>query len=653
MTVMTFATAHAAARLAFAAIATFSLVACGGGRDASVAVADAMGQDPATAVAKPGDGDTTWIACAAENGRCDFTGIHAVRYGADGHDVVRELAGPVACDNATFGDPIVGTVKSCAYAKAPVPTWTACAVENGRCAFDGTRTVRYGANDRYATRDAQGGVDCSNGVFGDPIVGTVKSCWLLDVTVASVPVANGDPCVALPPLPVLPARYNVVTSFCVDGRCATPDDDTDDTDAIDRAIDASAGTTLVFPPGRYLIKRSLRVKRAGVTLWGPGATIHATNPDDQSIIVEADGVSIYSFRLTAVTQGRGSRAEHTRIAIYGPAGVNPVVHDTVIRDNRIVPAGAPGTDLANSATAAGIFVNAADGFLIAGNTVERTLADGIHLTGGARNGRVVGNTVRETGDDMIAMVSYAYPDPMRNVASTIEAGFAAALEKSLDRDILVANNTLSGNYWGRGIAVVGGRDITIRDNTLQNVPYGAAVLVAREAQSGTFGVRNVLVEHNTVLDEQTLEPPYDVDRKFASNGRTGHGAVEVHASTFVDELSIPALKDGFAVRDVAVRSNRIERSATPAVRAGVGSGTIGTIGSRASTGNATIAGLSIEGNTLADIRIDPPVQIFASAAEGATCSANLRDGAALASIAGCAARTAPAAVTGASLVCKP
>ena len=59
---------------------------------------------------------------------------------------------------------------------APDPTWTTCASEGGYCSFSGTAPVRYGANGIWTTRTYTNGVSCTNGVFGDPVPGTVKSC---------------------------------------------------------------------------------------------------------------------------------------------------------------------------------------------------------------------------------------------------------------------------------------------------------------------------------------------------------------------------------------------------------------------------------------------------------------------------------------------
>jgi serine protease len=71
-------------------------------------------------------------------------------------------------------------------APAPALAWTDCANEGGNCAFSGTRQVRYGANGSYAYKSATGSIACTNGVFGDPIYGTAKTCQYASDT-ASTP----------------------------------------------------------------------------------------------------------------------------------------------------------------------------------------------------------------------------------------------------------------------------------------------------------------------------------------------------------------------------------------------------------------------------------------------------------------------------------
>jgi uncharacterized protein (DUF1800 family) len=69
---------------------------------------------------------------------------------------------------------------------------TACATEAGQCKFTGTRLVAYGASGKYTVKSLTGPVACNNSVFGDPLVGIQKSCYLqADGTVTPQP----RPCV--------------------------------------------------------------------------------------------------------------------------------------------------------------------------------------------------------------------------------------------------------------------------------------------------------------------------------------------------------------------------------------------------------------------------------------------------------------------------
>ncbi|MFL5815913.1 MAG: DUF4874 domain-containing protein, partial [Bdellovibrionia bacterium] len=84
---------------------------------------------------------------------------------------------------------------------SPNPTsgtanWVNCAVENGTCSFSGTHMVRYGANGKYYTGVYTNSVLCANSVFGDPLVGTAKSCA---VDLGSSPTPS--PTVTVGPLP--------------------------------------------------------------------------------------------------------------------------------------------------------------------------------------------------------------------------------------------------------------------------------------------------------------------------------------------------------------------------------------------------------------------------------------------------------------------
>jgi hypothetical protein len=87
----------------------------------------------------------------------------------------------VHCDNGYFvgWDPVPGVRKHCDIWLGPTPVFTECAVEGGRCEFDGTKTVRYGGAGRWVERTVTSGAPCRTDFFGlDPAPGVVKT--LLD-----------------------------------------------------------------------------------------------------------------------------------------------------------------------------------------------------------------------------------------------------------------------------------------------------------------------------------------------------------------------------------------------------------------------------------------------------------------------------------------
>jgi Pectate lyase superfamily protein len=417
------------------------------------------------------------------------------------------------------------------------------------------------------------------------------------------PAANLVACAALAPLPARPARVRSVIEFG-----ARPNDATDDTEAIQRALDALApGEWLVFPPGLYLQSRRLRVRVPNTVLWGEGATLQATDPGDQAVLLEADGASIYRFTLTAVTDHRRSAPWESRIAVFGGANSAHLLSGNVIRGNRVVQGGDPGSPLANSSSSAAIFIYHASHFLVAENTVARSLSDGIHITAGSSYGRVLDNHVSETGDDMIAVVSYV-GDPGTS-AETVAQDFAERQARGLDHHILIANNTVSGQYWGRGISVVGGEHVTIENNTIDRTVHGAGIYLARETSYLTFGVRDVLVRNNTITDVQTTPPRYIAGSVSPAAVKTGHGAIEIYSWLFTDEAASGMLKDALSVQNIRIESNTIRRTYADGIRIGTGWGRVWTHRVRArdrSTFERSLTGgkvglIALIGNTMSGI----------------------------------------------------
>jgi len=434
----------------------------------------------------------------------------------------------------------------------------------------------------------------------------------------------------LPPVPARPANVKFVTDFG-----AIPNDSVDDTDAIQRALDSlSPGDWLVFPTGLYLHSKSLHMRVANTVMWSEGAALRGTNASDQAIWIEADGASIYNFTLTAVTTTRKTTPWESRISIFGGTNPGKLLHNNVIRGNRVVQGGDPGTPLANSAGSAGIFVYRATNFLVAENTVARSMADGIHVTAGSSNGRVLNNDVKETGDDMIAVVSYV-GDPS-TPASTVAANLAALRASSLNHHITIAGNSVSGQYWGRGISVVGGENVTIENNAIDRTTHAAAIYLARETSYLTFGVHNVLVRNNTITDVETTNPAYTAGTVSATAAKTGHGAIEIYSFVFTDEAAISSLSSALSVENIEVDSNTIARTRFDGFRIGTGWGKTNSFTATRSDGSTfarsytggQVGLLGLTGNKMSSIGGQAiAINNRPTATNNVMCSANTDDNA--------------------------
>lgn len=273
---------------------------------------------------------------------------------------------------------------------------------------------------------------------------------------------------------------------------AAGDGVTDDTTALQAALNGvPAGAILEFPAGTYVYSKVLALARNDVILRGSGASLKARTPSRQALMVSGYRAAVIGLTLQGAARERLHSLESAQLVISGRS--NQVVGNTV-----------------SGGASAGIFAFGARDFRIAGNRVFATKADGIHITEGARDGVVEGNVVHETGDDLIAVVSYR-PRPDQRGKST------------LSRNILIQGNTVWGNSWGRGITVVGGEDVTIIGNSVRKVPAAAGIYLSQEQAYHTHGVRNVTVVNNYVGEIQTRRSP-------SGAVHPQHGAIDINSS---------------------------------------------------------------------------------------------------------------------------
>lgn len=384
-------------------------------------------------------------------------------------------------------------------------------------------------------------------------------------------------------------RATTGRTILVSSTIARPNDGVDDTAALQGALDSlQAGDTLVFDlPGVYQHNLALYVRRADVTVDGGGtAELRGTNPDSQAIMIQSDGIEVRRLIINNVTDKRRTAPWHAAISVYSANSGATRLHRISILRNNLRGDGSTGT-ATQAAASGGIFVYNADGFVIASNNVTRTLADGIHLTGGSRNGRVIDNFVEETGDDGIAMVSYlganwrTYADADVNWLRNTQAWGQV-------NNIYVKGNTVKHNYWGRGIAIVGGRDITIDNNNIDGVRRSAGLYIAREWEYNTMGVNNIWVRGNQVKNIATTptSPTFaptgpgfvDLNNKLAVPPNSGHGGIEIYGGISAADLARPDGPTVLPVRDVLVQNNLVQNAKWSGLRAGAYSEHIGAIG---------------------------------------------------------------------------
>jgi len=334
------------------------------------------------------------------------------------------------------------------------------------------------------------------------------------------------------------------------------------TAAADRAADLQAavnklhsGDWLVLEPGTFPISKHISVGVDGVTLYGKGATLHSTNGTDGGLLVRAGNVAIYNLTLTQNSTVRQTTPWGGGISVYDDrTGAARLVDAPVIVGNTI-----------NNSAGTGIFLYRASRFTVADNTVFRSLADGIHVTGGSANGRIIANTVNQTGDDMIGLVSYAG----NRQANTMAARYALVSTDSVNRNIYVAGNHLSDQYWGRGISVVGGSDVTIENNTVSRTPMAAGIYLLRESSYLTYGDHDILVRNNAISEVQTLPPTYSPPNYKLT--LTRHAAIEIASQMEQDEWTNLLYRALLTDSGIEIAGNTIHDSRFGGIRLGANS----------------------------------------------------------------------------------
>lgn len=315
---------------------------------------------------------------------------------------------------------------------------------------------------------------------------------------------TGRPRKPLARVPALVAAATVATVVAVAavvGLQAAHSAPADETSSLQAQFDRlSPGDTIRLDRRTYFHAGVVRITVPGIRVEGNGATLAATDAETSAVQIAAPGVALADVTLSA--------------PVDGPRRTGLDQHKLVISGN-----GVSLTDVTvDGSAAAGVFVDGADDFRITRVTVRDTLADGIHMTDGASNGWVDHPRVERTGDDGVAVVSYGADKPCAGITIT--------------------SPVVAGTRWGRGISVVGGRDVSVRDIAV-SATSGAGVYIATEGRPYfTDSVAGVRVTGGSVTGANT-DPAVVHGAVLVFSGNAGRSVSDVSVSNLTITATPP------------------------------------------------------------------------------------------------------------------
>jgi len=260
----------------------------------------------------------------------------------------------------------------------------------------------------------------------------------------------------------MPSGFLNITSYG-----AVAGDGNDDTSAINSAVSAAEaqGKGLWIPSGQFEINAHINL--ANVTVRGAGpwySILHGANGLG-GLFATGSNVQIFDLGISGDATYRNDSAFHT--GIEGNFGTGSMIQNVWIEHTKVGLWPDTGTN----------------GLYIGASRIRDTMADGINIHGGAQNTTFLQSSVRNTGDDAMAMDSEGGTDS------------ADALQFDTAQLPVLANTA----------AVYGGTGMRIEDNLLSDtVTAGAGIAVSTRFGNPFSGTQ--YVQRNTLTRTGSLEP---------------------------------------------------------------------------------------------------------------------------------------------------
>lgn len=243
---------------------------------------------------------------------------------------------------------------------------------------------------------------------------------------------------------------------------AVPNDGKDDRAAFESCISAakSQGKEVWIPAGTFDLTEERVITLDGVTIRGAG--MWHTNLYGAGAAFKYQGTCrFFDFSMTGVSTVRDDGGDLAGIEGTGSAASNVIIQNIWMEHMKVGVWSVYTTDL-----------------VIQGCRIRNTYADGINLCSGTHNATVQNNSLRNTGDDAIAI----WPWQADCTGNTI------------------AHNTIQVPTLANGVAIYGGGNNTVDANHIADtINNGAGIAVGSEFDTSN-GYTGAVTVQNNLLD---------------------------------------------------------------------------------------------------------------------------------------------------------
>lgn len=333
--------------------------------------------------------------------------------------------------------------------------------------------------------------------------------------------------------PVPAAIAQPAGSLSVTAYGATPDDGSDDLAAFNTCVNAAAasGKTVYIPAGKFNLGNMWTINANNITITGAGmwyTNLQFTSPDAAS-----GGIS---FRITGTVDFGNVYINSMLRSRYGQQAIYKCFMDNFGTNSRI-------HDFWEEHFECGFWVGdyahtpivVADNLLIENGRIRNNLADGVNFCQGTKNSTVRNCSVRNNGDDGLAM----WPD--NNMGAPVE----------VNNSFLY--NTIENNWRAAAIAIFGGSGHKAQFNYVKDCFMGSGIRLNTVFPGYHFeNNTGILFSDTTIINSGTSKDCYNGER----------GAIDLEAS-------------GPSIKNITFENIDIINSQRDAIQIGYGGGFTG------------------------------------------------------------------------------